>query len=222
MFYPFLHAGEQRGAGVPASMQDGLRHSLLVKARESAEVKQQFFETNQETILQASLALARAFQRGGKLIVCGNGGSATDAAHIAVEFMHPVTVGRKALPAISLSNDIATVTALANDVGFADVFARQLIALGKEGDALLGLSTSGNSDNLLRAFETAKRLKLVTIGFAGGDGGKMATSAAIDYCLTVPTSSIHRVQETQVTLYHVMWDLTHEMLQHGSVLEEVS
>lgn len=216
MFYPFLHTGEQNGANV----MEGLRHSLLVKARESAEVKQQFFEINQETILQASLAMASAFQRGGKLLVCGNGGSATDAAHIAVEFMHPVTVGRKALPAIALGNDIATVTALANDVGFADVFARQLIALGRAGDILLGLSTSGNSGNLLRAFETAKRMKLVTIGFAGGDGGRMATSEAVDYCLTVPTSSIHRVQETQVTLYHVMWDLTHEMLQHHLTLEE--
>jgi D-sedoheptulose 7-phosphate isomerase len=218
LFYPFLHTGEKSGAGV----MKGLRHSLIVKARESAEVKQQFFETNQEKILQASLAMASAFQRGGKLLVCGNGGSATDAAHIAVEFMHPITMGRKALPAIALSNDIATVTALANDVGYADVFARQLIALGREGDILLGLSTSGNSDNLLRAFETAKRLKLVTIGFAGGDGGKMATSEAVDYCLTIPTSSIHRVQETQITLYHVIWDLTHEMLQHLSTLEEAS
>jgi len=222
MFYPFLHTGEQSGAGAPDIILEGLRHSLVVKARESAEVKQQFFEINQETILQASLALARTFDRGGKLLVCGNGGSAADAAHIAVEFMHPVTVGRKSLPAISLSNDIATITALANDVGVADVFSRQVIALGREGDILLGLSTSGNSDNLLRAFETAKRLKLVTIGFAGGDGGKMAASEAVDYCLTVPTSSIHRVQETQVTLYHVMWDLTHEMLQHPLPPEEAS
>lgn len=215
-FYPFLHAEEKTGAG----LFDELRHSLNEKARESADIKQRFIADNQETIVQAALALARAFHRGHKLIVCGNGGSATDAAHIAVEFLHPVTVGRQALPAIALTNDIASVTAVANDVGFAAVFTRQLLALGQAGDALLGLSTSGNSENLLQVFAMARRMKLVTIGFAGGDGGRMAMSEAIDYCLTVPTSSIHRVQETHVTLYHILWDLVHELLQHHALLEE--
>jgi D-sedoheptulose 7-phosphate isomerase len=215
-FYPFLHAEETTGAG----LFDELRNSLNEKARDSADIKQRFFADNQETIVQAALALARAFHRGHKLIVCGNGGSATDAAHIAVEFLHPVTVGRKALPAIALTNDIASVTAVANDVGFAAVFTRQLLALGQAGDALLGLSTSGNSENLLQVFAMARRMKLVTIGFAGGDGGRMAMSDTIDYCLTVPTLSIHRVQETHVTLYHILWDLVHELLQHHALLEK--
>jgi D-sedoheptulose 7-phosphate isomerase len=169
-----------------------------------------------------SLALARAYQRGRKMLVCGNGGSATDAQHVAVEFMHPITVGRKALPAICLNNDMAMVTAVANDVGFDDVFARQIIALGQEGDVLLGISTSGNSENLLHAFSTAQRMGLLTIGFAGDDGGKMEEikqQRLLDFCLTVPTSSVHRIQETHMTLYHIIWDLTHEFLQHPALLQ---
>ena len=155
-------------------------------------------------------------------MVCGNGGSSTDAQHVAVEFMHPITVGRKALPAICLTNDMAMVTAVANDVGFDDVFSRQIIALGSEGDVLLGISTSGNSENLMHAFATARRMGLSTIGFAGDDGGKMAamSGSLLDYCLTVPTSSIHRIQESHVALYHIMWDLVHTFLQSKSLVQE--
>jgi D-sedoheptulose 7-phosphate isomerase len=220
-FYPFLHDDDKRregGSGLPDGFMDELSQALVAKARESAEVKTLFFEENKGAILQASLAMARVFHHGRKLLICGNGGSATDAEHVATEFMHPITVGRRALPALSLTNDAATMTAVANDVSFADVFSRQIIALGKAGDVLLGVSTSGNSENLLRAFETAKRIGLVTIGYAGGDGGRMIASGAVDYCLTVPTASVHRVQETQVTLYHVMWDLVHELLGHRSLL----
>jgi D-sedoheptulose 7-phosphate isomerase len=202
---------------------DELRFSLVEKTRESVEVKTRFFEQNKDVILEASLAMARSFHSGHKMLVCGNGGSATDAQHVAVEFMHPVTVGRKALPAICLSNDMAMVTAVANDVGFKDVFTRQIIALGTQGDILLAISTSGNSENLLNAFETARRMKLVTIAYAGDDGGKMAemrASGLLDFCMTVPTSSIHRIQETHVTLYHIMWDLVHTFLQQGSLGEE--
>jgi D-sedoheptulose 7-phosphate isomerase len=218
-FYPFLHVD----ARPPRELMEGLRLSLLEKARESAEVKNRFFAEQQDTIVQVALRLAQAFHFGHRLLVCGNGGSATDAQHVAVEFMHPITVGRKALPVVCLNNDMAMVTAVANDVGFADVFARQIIALGSEGDVLLAISTSGNSENLGHAFETARRMKLMTVGFAGGDGGRMAAMQAgglIDFCLTVPTSSIHRVQETHVTLYHIIWDLVHEFLPHRSLLEK--
>lgn len=226
-FYPFLHAGEKEGDETQEQLQkrlrDELRFTLLEKARESIEVKRRFFEEQAGEILAAALALADSFHRGGKLLVCGNGGSATDAQHVAVEFMHPVTVGRKALSAICLVNDMAMVTAVANDVGFNDVFTRQLIALGRAGDAFLGISTSGNSENLLHAFQTAHRMKLVTIGFAGGDGGRMAgmkEQGLIDHCLTVPTSSIHRIQETHVALYHIIWDLVHTFLQQKPRVEE--
>ena len=216
-FYPFLHKETAQSQG----LIEQLRFSLLEKARESSEVKSTFFEKNADEVLAASLALAVAFHNGKKLLVCGNGGSATDAQHVAVEFMHPVIVGRKALPAICLANDMAMVTAVANDVGFDDVFTRQIIALGVEGDALLGISTSGNSENLVHAFDTARRMKLVTIGFAGHDGGSMVDMRArglLDYCLTVPTSSIHRIQETHVALYHIMWDMVHSLLQDESAL----
>ena len=214
-FYPFLHEDRKE----PEELKEQLAFSLLEKARESSEVKLKFFEENKETIIAASLDLAKAFHRGRKLLVCGNGGSATDAQHIAVEFMHPITVGRKALPAVCLTNDMAMMTAVANDVGFEDVFSRQIIALGSEGDALIGISTSGNSDNLMHAFATARRFKMLTIGFAGADGGKMAsqTDVLLDYCLTVPTSSIHRIQETHVALYHIMWDMVHTFLQSKSL-----
>ena|ERR1700730_6073443 len=217
-FYPFLHEDQKQ----PKELLEEMAFSLLEKVRESVEVKTKFFEANREAIIAASLDLAKAFHRGRKLLVCGNGGSATDAQHVAVEFMHPITVGRKALPAICLTNDMAMVTAVANDVGFEDVFTRQIIALGAEGDVLLGISTSGNSENLMHAFATARRMKLVTIGFAGDDGGKMAgmSGGLLDYCLTVPTSSIHRIQESHVTLYHIMWDMVHTFLQSKSLVEE--
>ncbi|MEN3332740.1 MAG: D-sedoheptulose 7-phosphate isomerase, partial [Blastocatellia bacterium] len=215
---PFLHEDDKK----PQDLQEELRFSLLEKIRESVEVKQRFFQANADAILDASLAMAKTFQRGDKLLVCGNGGSATDAQHIAVEFMHPITVGRKALPAICLTNDMAMVTAVSNDVGFADVFSRQIIALGREGDILLAISTSGNSDNLMHAIDTARKMKLITIGYAGGDGGKMAelhNGKRLDYCLTVPTSSIHRIQESHVALYHTMWDMVHTYLEHRSLVE---
>jgi len=217
-FYPFLHEDQKDSK----ELMEELGFSLLEKARESVAVKTRFFAENKDTILAASLQMAKTFHQGRKLLVCGNGGSATDAQHIAVEFMHPITVGRKALPAICLTNDMAMVTAVANDVGFDDIFARQLIALASPGDVLLGISTSGNSENLMHAFATGRRLKLVTIGFAGNDGGQMTELSAkglLDYCLTIPTSSIHRIQETHVTLYHIMWDLVHEFLQHRSLVE---
>ncbi len=217
-FYPFLHDEQKQ----PEDLMEEMTFSLLEKVRESVEVKTKFFAANKETVIAASLELAKAFHRGNKLLVCGNGGSATDAQHVAVEFMHPITVGRKALPAICLSNDMAMVTAVANDVGFDDVFSRQIIALGSAGDVVLGISTSGNSENLLHAFATARRMKLATIGFAGDDGGKMAAASTglVDYCLTVPTSSIHRIQESHVALYHIIWDLVHTFLQSKSLVAE--
>ena len=220
-FYPFLHEDTKN----PPDIMAELRFSLMEKAREGVEVKTKFFEENTEQILTLSHQLARSFHRGGKLLVCGNGGSATDAQHIAVEFMHPITVGRKALPAICLNNDMAMVTAVANDVSFADVFTRQIIALGREGDCLIGLSTSGNSENLIHAFATARKMNLMTVGFAGGDGGKMAEAhegGELDFCLTVPTSSIHRIQESHVALYHILWDMVHSFLQNRGLMEEIS
>lgn len=222
-FYPFLHDAEPPSQELPQGLIADLRFSLLEKVRESVEVKERFFSEHKDAALATALAMARAFYQGRRMFVCGNGGSATDAQHVAVEFMHPITVGRKALPVTCLSNDLAMVTAVANDIGIAHIFSRQIIALGNAGDVLLGISTSGNSENLIEAFETARRMRMTSVGFAGGDGGKMAQMHAegrLDFCLTVPTASVHRVQETHVTLYHVLWDLVHELLPHRALMEE--
>ena len=141
-----------------------------------------------------------------------NGGSSCDAAHIAVEFLHPVTAGRPALTAVNLGADLAMMTAVGNDVGFGHIFVRQLVAQARKGDGLIGVSTSGNSENLMIAFAKAKELDLVTIGLAGLDGGEMAMSGAVDHCLIVKTDSIHRIQECHVAIYHILWDLVHTLL----------
>jgi D-sedoheptulose 7-phosphate isomerase len=141
----------------------------------------------------------------------GNGGSSSDASHIAVEFLHPVTTGRPALPAYDLSCDKTVMTAIANDVGYQYVYARQVANLVRQNDALIGVSTSGNSDNLLRAFSQAKKIGAVTIGLAGGNGGEMA-KIGLDHCLVVDSDSIHRTQECHVAIYHILWDLVHTLL----------
>jgi D-sedoheptulose 7-phosphate isomerase len=146
------------------------------------------------------------------MFAMGNGGSSCDAAHFAVEFLHPITAGRPALAAINLTTDVAMLTAVGNDVSFEHIFVRQVIAHARKGDGLIGFSTSGNSANLLAAYARAKAMGLTTVGLAGGDGGKMAASADLDHCLVVPTDSIHRVQETHVAIYHVLWDLVHTLL----------
>jgi D-sedoheptulose 7-phosphate isomerase len=206
--YPFL-SGERPDA---ALFERALLESVQLKANDSVEVKKRFFAENATGVLEAARALAGVYRRGGRLYTMGNGGSSCDAAHIAVEFQHPVTAGRPALPASSLAGDVAFLTAVGNDVGFKHVFARQVIALVREGDGLIGVSTSGNSENLLVAFTAAKERGAVTIGLAGGDGGRMLNHPCIDHCLVVRSDSIHRVQETHVALYHILWDLTHTLL----------
>lgn len=206
--YPFLHGKAQD----PASLDQALMRSIDGKARDSRDVGQRFFGTQGTALLAAAKALAGVYRRGGRLLVMGNGGSSCDAAHVAVEFLHPVTAGRPALPALNLATDMAMVSAVANDVGFEHVFVRQILAHAKSGDALFGISTSGNSANLLAGFAKAKEMGLVTIGFAGGDGGAMKTAGAVDHCLVVPSSSVHRIQETHVAAYHILWDLVHALL----------
>ena len=142
----------------------------------------------------------------------GNGGSSCDASHIAVEFMHPITTGRPALTAINLVADSAMMTAVGNDVTFKNIFVRQLIALANTGDCLIGISTSGNSENIITAFDKARELGMITIGLAGMDGGKMAQRSSIDHCMVVPSDSIHRIQECHVAIYHILWDLVHTLL----------
>ena len=206
--YPFLH-GKRND---PARLDAALLHSVGEKARDSRETNARFFGEQAGILVAAAKALADVYRHGGRMFCMGNGGSSCDASHIAVEFVHPITAGRPALAAINLVADLAMISAVGNDVGFEHVFVRQIIAQGRAGDGLVGISTSGNSSNLIAAFAKAKEMGLMTIGLSGGDGGKMKTTGACDYCLVVPTSSIHRVQECHVTAYHILWDLVHTFL----------
>ena len=206
--YPFLReaSGERRRSDA------ALLHSVQAKARDSREANERFFAEQSAALLAAARAIADIYRAGGRLFTMGNGGSSCDAAHVAVEFQHPVTTGRPALTAVNLTADIAMISAVANDVGFEHVFVRQLLAQARKGDALLGISTSGNSSNLLAAFAKAREMGIVTLGLAGGDGGRMKSSGLVEHCLVVPTSSIHRTQECHVAAYHILWDLVHTLL----------
>jgi D-sedoheptulose 7-phosphate isomerase len=206
--YPFLHGDRQDAADLDAALLESLRQ----KAAHSIEIKQRFFGDNDAAVVACAHAIAAVYRRGGRMLSMGNGGSSCDAAHFAVEFLHPVTTGRPALTAVNLVADAAMLTAVGNDVGFEHVFVRQVIAHGRSGDGLIGFSTSGNSPNLLRAFAKARSLGLTTIGLAGGDGGAMARAPEIDRCLVVRSDSIHHVQETHVAIYHILWDLVHTLL----------
>src|SRR5207237_4938136 len=164
-----------------------------------------------QEVVAAAGAIADVYREDGRLFTMGNGGSSCDAAHVAVEFLHPVTAGRVALTAIDLTADRTMMSAVANDVGFQHVFVRQLIAQGRAGDGLIRLSTSGNSDNPTKAVIKAKEMGVTTVGLAGMSGGEMS-KIGLDHCLVVETDSIHRVQECHVIIYHILWDLVHTLL----------
>ena len=213
--YPFLHGRPKDAASEHAALLESVRR----KSADSIDAKQRFYADHADAVVACARTLAEVYGGGGRLFAMGNGGSSCDAAHLCVEFQHPVTAGRPALPAMNLTMDAAMVSAVSNDLGVGHVFVRQLQAHARPGDALAGFSTSGNSDNLLRAFAKARDMGLRTIGFAGGDGGAMRRSGLLDHCLVVATDSIHRVQEVHVSLYHILWDLTHTLLadQRGAV-----
>ena len=204
--YPFLY----QGPGDAAAVLTEVRRSTAAKAEEIVSLRQSLAVRHGERLLACAHRVAGCLGAGGKLFAFGNGGSGTDAADIAHLFLDP-PAGRP-LPATSLVNDVCVLTALANDIGYEVVFARQLAAFGHAGDVAVGLSTSGGSANVLRAFEVASRRGMVTIGLAGYDGGKMAEADTIDYLFAVSSSSVHRIQEAQTTVYHVLWELTQQVL----------
>jgi D-sedoheptulose 7-phosphate isomerase len=206
--YPFL----QPAAKDSGRLESELLESVRLKSEGSTQVIQTFFDKQSDRVVAAAKAISDVYKKEGRLFTMGNGGSSCDAAHIAVEFLHPVTTGRPALPAVNLALDQAMMTAVGNDVGFDHIFVRQLIAQGKAGDGVIGVSTSGNSENIMRTFVKAKEMGLTTIGLTGGAGGAMATSSSLDHCLIVPTESIHRIQECHVLIYHILWDLVHTLL----------
>lgn len=175
---------------------DRVRDYLL----ETARVATATAETGAEDVLAAAAAIAAAVRGGGKLLICGNGGSAGDAQHLATEFVSTLTVERRRapIPALALTTDSSLLTAVANDFGFEGVFARQVEALGREGDVLLGISTSGNSENVVRALEQARMQGLRTIALTGASGGKLAGLA--DVGIRVPSDETSHVQEAHIAV----------------------
>jgi D-sedoheptulose 7-phosphate isomerase len=174
--------------------------------------------TDAGLVTQACLAMAERFHRGGKLIVFGNGGAGTDAQHVAVEFVHPVIIGKRALPALSLTSDVATLTAVANRAGLSEVFAHQVRTLAEPADIALGISTDGNCANVLRGLAEAQRLGLLTVALVGGGGGAVAERAAADHVLVARSTDPRVVKEIHVTTYHILWELVHVFLEHPGAL----
>jgi D-sedoheptulose 7-phosphate isomerase len=201
--YPFLYAST---SDLPAVLEQ-VRASTVAKAAEITELRRLVSEREAGRLAACARDTAAAFAAGGRLFAFGNGGSATDAQQLATLFLNPGP-DDPALPAFCLANDTSVITALCNDIGVDVVFARQLAAFGGKRDIAVGLSTSGNSDNLLRAFDEASRRGMLTIGLAGYEGGKMAELDSIDYLFVAPSASVHRIQEAQTTIYQVLWELT--------------
>jgi D-sedoheptulose 7-phosphate isomerase len=201
LFYPYLFEGGK------SSLDDVLtqvQNSTLDKCRELVALRRRVLETLQDQILAAGQALAGAFAAGGTLLAFGNGGSSTDALDIVLKLHEPPWPGARPLPALALAHNVAMLTAVGNDVGYDNVFARQVIAFGRAGDIAFGISSSGNSANILRAFEQAHTQGLLTIGLAGYDGGKMARMAVVDFKLVVPGDQVPRIQEVQGTIYNAL------------------
>lgn len=192
------------------------RAKVMHKCQESVEVKQKFLDHYADTIGEVSQKMAERFDNGHTLWVMGNGGSACDAQHIAVEFVHPIVEKRRALPAFDLVSQIAVLTAISNDKDYARIFVDQLNLWARPGDIAIAISTSGNSPNLIYALEAVRPKDVLTIAFSGKDGGRLTDVA--EYCFTVPSYSTHRIQESHVALLHILWDLTHVALGAEDVI----
>jgi D-sedoheptulose 7-phosphate isomerase len=201
--YPFLYTG----GGDVSAVLDQVRASTVAKAEEILRLRQVSCARDGDRLAECAERVADRFRAGGRLFAFGNGGSATDAQQLATLFLHPGG-DTPPLPAFCLASDTAVLTALSNDIGVEVVFARQLGAFGERDDIAVGLSTSGNSANLLRAFDEASRRGMLTIGLAGYEGGQMAESDSIDYLFVAPSASVHRIQEAQTTIYQILWELT--------------
>ena len=191
-----------------------MKESIVKAFDESIRVKQAFLRDNLEALTQAIDAIGAAFKRGNKLLLFGNGGSAADAQHIAAEFTNRFLIERPPLPAIALTTDSSALTAIANDYDYAQVFAKQVQALGKPEDIAIAISTSGNSPNVLAAIEACKKLNISTIGLTGGSGGNMI--GKVDYMLRVAEGkNSPRIQETHILVGHVICDIVDQALFPG-------
>ncbi|MDH5669078.1 MAG: D-sedoheptulose 7-phosphate isomerase [Nitrospira sp.] len=187
-----------------------MKESVLNAFTESARVKEQFAREHAERAAQVARLMVEAFRNGHKVLLFGNGGSATDAAHIAAEFVGRYRRDRMPLPAIALATDIAAITCIANDYGYEELFARQVRAHGRKGDIAIAISTSGNSPNVLKGVEAARECGLTTVAWTGGTGGKLA--GLVDHPFVVPSTATSRIQESHITLGHILCELVEEQI----------
>jgi len=187
-----------------------MKERVIKAFEESIDVKRRFVQEHVDRIVQVANVIAAAFREGHKVLLFGNGGSSTDASHIAAEFVGRYHRERRPLPAIALATDMAAITCIANDYDYAEIFARQVNAHGQKGDVVIAISTSGNSPNVIKGLEAARDLGLTTIGWTGGKGGKLADM--VDYSFVVPTTVTARIQESHITLGHVLCELIEESL----------
>ncbi len=196
-----------------------LRKYILSEIEESITVKAELARCAPEKLAKAATLILERLEAGGKLIAFGNGGSAADAQHIAAEFVGRFRAERRALAAIALTTDSSALTAIGNDYGFENIFSRQLEAIGKPKDIIMAISTSGNSQNVLRAIGSAKKLGMATIGLSGKSGGKLRDS--VDICLCVPSDSTPRIQEAHSLIIHILSGIVESALINADHLSEV-
>ncbi|HEX9133473.1 MAG TPA: SIS domain-containing protein [Ktedonobacteraceae bacterium] len=197
-------------------------HKLVVaRFEQSMSVPEAFFATESGRIAEACWAMARRFYQGGRLLAFGNGACATDAQHVSVEFVHPVIVGKRALPALALTNDSATLSALLAGGDAAMSFARQLKVLARPQDMAMGFSPDGRCANVVAALTTARQLGLLTLALVGGDGGLLGQmrQTELDFCFIVQAHDPLVIQETHETLYHILWELVHIFFEHEGLLQ---
>ena len=198
-------------------MSDAALDIIARHAAEGARLREEFFHLRAEALRQAALEAACAIAAGGKILFCGNGGSAADAQHLAAEFVNRFLMDRPALPAIALTTDTSALTAIGNDMGYEEVFARQVEALGRPGDMLVAISTSGNSPNVIRALERASAAGLFTVGLTGDGGGRMRGLCRI--LLTTPRAATPLVQELHIAAGHLFCQLTdHYLFENAAAL----
>jgi D-sedoheptulose 7-phosphate isomerase len=207
------------GAGGNGAASNGTG-DLVVSAFERRVAPAQDLVEHAAELTDAAHAMAMRFNQGGKLLVFGIGGACTDAQHVAVEFVHPVIVGKRALPAISLTSDVATLTAIAARSGLSEVFAHQLKYLAQPADIALGISVDGDCPSVLAGLLTAREAGLLTVALAGHGGGTIAAKSGAEHLLTVQSTDRCVIKEIQVTTYHLLWELVHVFLEQPSVLSQ--
>ena len=184
--------------------------NITAQLEDSASVKRKMMVSCVDSIVSAAELMIETIKSGAKILLCGNGGSAADSQHLAAELVSKLKLERSAIPAIALTTNTSTLTAIANDYDFSQIFVRQLEAFGRKNDLLIGISTSGNSEDVLKAVDYAHKNGLRTIVMTGGNGGDLAGKADVD--IIVPSEDVQRIQEAHITVGHILCDILEQSI----------